>query len=329
MPADGSVSVVGESYYEAAFLQLTGGRCAEGYRATCTAELVPEPDNSYDAMAVAVHIGGLKVGHLSREDARAYRPYLDEIIGLHGKATAAATITGGWDRGDGDIGNFGVWLAFSDRPARPPEPSPNHIRLRSGGSVSVSNEEHYQEALRAATLGRDLQYRKYPVEVELRTVDANPHVKKATGPVLAVVLEGSVVGYLTPAMSNRFSRVARRSIHEHRPLTAIGSVGMGTKGGVEIAEITLSAVPMAMDEDALPDEGIDLIEDHVQHRRTGTLHRIQGLMQDGSRRTACGSNVAPGDVIAVMTSKPWVGLVNPETRRLIPDGELRRCERCG
>jgi hypothetical protein len=38
--------------------------------------LVPEDNNPYDANAVAVWIEGLKAGHLSRADARAYRPGL-------------------------------------------------------------------------------------------------------------------------------------------------------------------------------------------------------------------------------------------------------------
>lgn len=329
MPEGGFVNVVGESYYEDAFLRLTGGRCSEGYRAACTARIVPEPDNQYDPLAVAVHIGGVKVGHLSRDDARAYRPYLDEIIGLHGQATAAATLTGGWDRGHGDIGSFGVELRFSDRPDHPPEPGGNDIRLRGGGTVSVSNEEHYQEALRLATQGRDLSVRKYPVAVELRTVDSNPHVKKATGPVLEVLLGDAVVGYLTRAMSERFGRLARRSIDEGRPLTATGSVGLGTKGGAEIAEITLSGVPMALDETVVPDEGIELIEDLVQHRRTGTLHRLRDSLQDGSRRTECGVTVSSGDVVRVLSSKPWVGLVNPDTRQLVSDAALDRCQKCG
>ena len=100
--------------------------------------------------------------------------------------TVAATITGGWDRGDGDTGSFGVVLHFSSRPERPPEPGPNEIRLRTGGTVSVSNEEHYQSTLLAVTQGLDVRGRKYPVAAALRLVEANPHVKKSTGPVLEV-----------------------------------------------------------------------------------------------------------------------------------------------
>ena len=38
------------------------------------AVLVAEPDNPYDANAVSVWVKGLKVGYLSREDARATGP---------------------------------------------------------------------------------------------------------------------------------------------------------------------------------------------------------------------------------------------------------------
>lgn len=328
LPPGGHVNVVGESYYEEAFLRLTGGRCREGFSAPCTARLVPEPDNPYDPMAVAVHIGQHKVGHLSREEARAYRPYLDETIQARGLATASATLNGGWDRGGGDVGSFGLVLSFSDRPERAPDPGINEIRLRGSNSISVSNEEHYQAILVAASKGRDLRLRKYPVAAELHLVDANPHVKKAAGPVLEVRIEGAVVGYLTPAMSERFGRLAQRAIQEGKTLSAAGVIGLGTKGGNEIAEITLTGTPMALDEFVVPTDGFELTPDQVQSRRTGKVHRVKESLADGSCRTECGSTIKSGDVVRLLSSKPWVGLVRPESRELIPEGSLDRCERC-
>lgn len=328
LPVGGQVNVVGESYYEEAFLRLAGGRCAEGYRAPCTARLVPEPDNPYDSMAVAVHIGNHKIGHLSREEARGYRSFIDETIQLQGQATSAAIINGGWDRGGGDAGSFGVVLSFSDRPEKPPEPSASEIRLRGSASISVSNEEHYQDALRAATKGRDLRVRKYPVAAELHLVDANPHVKKATGPVLEVRHGGAVIGYLTPAMSERFGRLARRAVIEGKCLTAAGSVGLGTKAGAEIAEITLTGTPMGDDEFVVPDEGFELIADRVQSRKTGKVHRVKEVLADGACRTECGSTIKAGDVFRLLTSKPWVGLVRPDNHELIPEPGHDYCDRC-
>ena len=45
-------------------------------RHSVCAVLVAEEDNPYDANAVAVWVQGLKVGHLSRANARRYRPGL-------------------------------------------------------------------------------------------------------------------------------------------------------------------------------------------------------------------------------------------------------------
>lgn len=328
IPRGSDVDVVGESYYEDAFLRLTGGRCSDGFRAPCTARLVPEPDNQYDAMAVAVHIRDLKIGHLSREDARSYRPLVDDALRQFGVATVAATITGGWDRGDGDTGSFGVVLHFSSRPERPPEPRPNEIRLRTGGTVSVSNEEHYQSTLLAVTQGLDVRSRKYPVAAALHLVEANPHVKKSTGPVLEVRIGDSTVGYLTPAMSQRFARLAHRAVEEGKQLTAVGSIGSGTKAGTEIAEVTLAGVPLAQDEFIVIDDGIELIEDHVQSRKTGKVHRVRETLADGSRRTSCGTTIKGSDAVMLMSSKPWVGLVRPDSRELLQDGVSDRCERC-
>ena len=47
-----------------------------GYALTPSAVLVAEDDNPHDANAVAIWVQGLKEGHLSRANARRYRPGL-------------------------------------------------------------------------------------------------------------------------------------------------------------------------------------------------------------------------------------------------------------
>lgn len=113
LSGDRSVDVVGESHHQAALLDLAGGvRHYGGVELEAVADLVPEPENRYDRNAVAVKIGGLVVGHLSREDAVDYRALVDERIALDGAATCPARIVGGWDRGQGDVGLFGVELCL-------------------------------------------------------------------------------------------------------------------------------------------------------------------------------------------------------------------------
>jgi hypothetical protein len=105
------VDVAGESFYEASFAELCGPRTIVGIQKEATAQLRLQDDNPHDRAAVAVTIDGHPVGHLSREDARAFRRTVR--YGVHSTFEAfqcAAMIVGGWDRGDGDAGHFGVKL---------------------------------------------------------------------------------------------------------------------------------------------------------------------------------------------------------------------------
>jgi hypothetical protein len=69
------------------------------------------PDNSFDPNAIMVFITGEKVGYLPRKAAARY----NEARQAHGVdlAVCDATIVGGWDRGDDDVGHFGVRLDVS------------------------------------------------------------------------------------------------------------------------------------------------------------------------------------------------------------------------
>jgi hypothetical protein len=65
---------------------------------------------------VAVHIEGLVVGHIARGDLSWLPPQVDESVHLHGFATCRPKIRGGWDRGHGDVGLFGVVLLLPLEP---------------------------------------------------------------------------------------------------------------------------------------------------------------------------------------------------------------------
>jgi hypothetical protein len=100
--------VVGESHHEAVLEQLAGGRTEEGVHVSCAALLLPQPDNPYDPDAVAVFIRGEEVGFLARNVAPEFLQALR--AGGYDRAASEAIIVGGWDRGRGDRGNFGVRL---------------------------------------------------------------------------------------------------------------------------------------------------------------------------------------------------------------------------
>jgi len=111
LPGSSYIDVAGESGYQDALLELTGGRRRYGgVRMEAVALLAPEPDNPTDPRAIAVTIAGRIVGYLSKADASHHRDAIDDAIARDGEASCAALIVGGWEREDGDVGYFGVRL---------------------------------------------------------------------------------------------------------------------------------------------------------------------------------------------------------------------------
>lgn len=118
-----TVEVMGESHYQGTLERLAGGRTIDGGRyRDHIALMLPEPSNPYDHNAVRVllapHFDGATaglVGYLSREDAVAYRPVIDRLASMARLMACRASLKGGWDRGGGDRGSFGVTLHL-DRP---------------------------------------------------------------------------------------------------------------------------------------------------------------------------------------------------------------------
>ena len=74
------------------------------------AELVFDDANPYDSNAVRVEIHGEKVGHLSRTAAERFRAQSGRAFPGISRFRCRALIRGGWDRGAGDLGHFGVKL---------------------------------------------------------------------------------------------------------------------------------------------------------------------------------------------------------------------------
>lgn len=127
LPGGREVDVVGESHHQDELLALTGGRRRYGgVDVEAVADLVPEPDNRFDPDAVAVHVEGAPVGHLRHGDAVDLRPLIDEAVRRQGAARCRARIRGGWDRGRGDVGAFGVVLDLP--PARAEGGAPGRRR---------------------------------------------------------------------------------------------------------------------------------------------------------------------------------------------------------
>lgn len=111
LPSDGFCAVAGESHYQEA-LRATRSICEGEFegRPCFTAALIPEPENEYDANAVAVYSPNGKLGYLPRDRASEYRRVFVELTrrGYHGGG-CAAHLTGG----DGGK-SFGVVLRLAD-----------------------------------------------------------------------------------------------------------------------------------------------------------------------------------------------------------------------
>lgn len=109
-PGHYGIEVVGESHYQRDLENICGGRSEDGAEKYVEATLILEDSNPHDRKAVRIDIQGKTVGYLSRELAHEYRKRLTEAG--HNKLTGVcnAVIRGGWDRGGGNRGHFGVWL---------------------------------------------------------------------------------------------------------------------------------------------------------------------------------------------------------------------------
>jgi hypothetical protein len=110
LPGGKTVQVVGESHYQDALDAICGGKCAEGYQLMCQAELRPEPNNAYDKRAVGVYVDARKVGHLGREDAKQRQSALLALRSQGKLPMCGALVSGGWFRGPGDEGHYGIRL---------------------------------------------------------------------------------------------------------------------------------------------------------------------------------------------------------------------------
>ncbi len=112
------IEVRGESHYQDAIVDcVSASVVAQSSELACHAEfsvrLVREPENRYDANAVAVtSVTGRTLGYLPRELARDFAPTLDRVYGFVAVQSPARAY-GRRDRPSGPW-NFGIWLDLPD-----------------------------------------------------------------------------------------------------------------------------------------------------------------------------------------------------------------------
>src|SRR6185437_12901080 len=101
--------VFGASHYQQQLERIAGGRREAAVYFRVNAVLSSEPDNPYDANAIQIRINGEKVGYIRREDNVSLRASLN-AVGITGDVQCRAEIAGGWNRGEGNVGDFGLKL---------------------------------------------------------------------------------------------------------------------------------------------------------------------------------------------------------------------------
>jgi len=105
-----TLEVVGESHYQDHLWHVAGGFRHERVRCAVQAVLDPEPKNPHDVHAVRVLVSGGVGGYLSREDAAAYLPGLQELIRQRASPIALDGHLVGGGRRPGGIGMLGIFL---------------------------------------------------------------------------------------------------------------------------------------------------------------------------------------------------------------------------
>lgn len=106
------IEIAGESYYQEALVNIFGAYHQESQEIECEAKLVRDSRNSHDKNAIKCFINNLHVGFVNREDAEEIAYSMDKRNLSIFKVSA--TVRGGWKRGKGDQGMYGVVVNVPD-----------------------------------------------------------------------------------------------------------------------------------------------------------------------------------------------------------------------
>jgi hypothetical protein len=190
------IDVVGESHYQNALSKICGGKkyySAEVYK---EAILVYENNNKYDKNAIIVFIDGQKVGYLNKDNAKQTRAIFNELKIYNPILACKAKITGGWDRGGGDTGYFGLKLDI----ANPSE----EVETQNEIYIDIVGESKFQQPLKI--ICKDHVFGYLHKEAILYLEDENIDDRNA----VAVLIDGYPVGYLNSSHAKKFRKTLRK-----------------------------------------------------------------------------------------------------------------------
>jgi uncharacterized protein DUF2510 len=270
--------VVGESYHEASFKALAldyGHRTVPEYGVElpdALTAIIRDPENPYDAGAVAVCIDGRHlVGHLPRNVAAQYTHRLEALErGTYLEVPARVWIgqRRDWDEGietevTGIRGSVTVHLPepdgivpYNDLPDEP------HTVLAWGRAVQITGEEHHMDALRTFGLGGDPRH----VAATLHVVE-EPRRTGDPVRVIEVRLDGQRVGVMTKAMSEQIHDLVTYVAECGRTPVARAVVkGPDLRADVSVFVARTSDVPQKW-LDSVPEPNRPMRADGPRHRR--------------------------------------------------------------
>lgn len=153
---DVGLEVVGESFYQAELTAIAAARGRE-----VVALLVPDPNNAHDSNAIEVRVEGIKVGHLSRDDATEYQSALIQLMRTTGKHVA---LNGRIVGGEAERPTLGIWLRHTRSDfGLPDRPRANGVRTGKTSATSGFNgPRDHVSAIRG--IRQELQTESRPIK---------------------------------------------------------------------------------------------------------------------------------------------------------------------
>ncbi len=209
--------VAGESNYVDAIRKALGNHTGRDWVETTTvAQLVPEPNNRYDANAVQVLINGNVVGYLPREDAVRYAPILSSLVASGWLPQVSAQVRGAvvedynYDSpGRAEtttqfVGNVRLDLAEPHLllPANA-APDDRHVMLPHGNAIQVTGEEAYLSTL-APLVGLAGE-----TWIHVTLHEVTEQAARSVKTLVEVRVNGLPGGRLTPKMSGELMPAIR------------------------------------------------------------------------------------------------------------------------
>lgn len=254
----GSLEIVTENFYDAEILRVFGGlshNVVETFAGT--AELVPEPDNPFDAQTIAVRVGSNQVGHLAKDDAARYWPAVTRVVASGLQPTAPVIIKACLVDADGTDevdATARIQLSPPDLLFPVNTPPQRSTVVPQGSSIKVLDEQDHAAYLHSI-LPKSGEARLFlTLEVnQVRTAHGD-HVD-----IVEVLHERQVVGRFSTQLSQQFIPVIRHAF-EHDLLTAVWGTIRGST--FEVSLTVQAARPEAIDDDwyqQLPRLGEELV----------------------------------------------------------------------